>query len=169
MSAVSDATLSTATAAVAQYLPKITNLFDLVIIDEASQMPPQNALGAILRGNNSVIVGDTNQLPPSTFFKKHVEDETADEDEQVLEESILEMANNAFRPKRRLRWHYRSRHSALIAFSNRIMYDDDLILFPSAHESRPDMGVKHHQVEGNYKGGRNAKEAADMLEIMIDR
>jgi superfamily I DNA and/or RNA helicase len=104
--------------AVAQYLRKEDIIFDLVIIDEASQMPPEDALGALIRAKQVMVVGDTNQLPPTTFFRKMVDDEDVDEDEAVLEESILEMANAAFRPPRRLRWHYRSRHSALINFSS---------------------------------------------------
>ena len=84
------------------------------------------------------MVGDTNQLPPSTFFKTLIDDEEADEDETVLNESILEMANATFRPARRLRWHYRSRNSGLIKFSNRLVYDDDLIVFIyEAHTKTP--------------------------------
>jgi len=100
--------------AVAQYLPKGELSFDLCIIDEASQMTPEDAVGALSRCSKAMIVGDTNQLPPSIFFRKLVEDEDIDEDEAVLNESILEMANAVFRPARRLRWHYRSRHSGLV-------------------------------------------------------
>ena len=71
-----------------------------------------------------------------------IDDEDADDDEAVLNESVLEMANGAFRPARRLRWHYRSRHSGLIKFSNRLVYDDNLIVFPSATESMSRMGVE---------------------------
>src|SRR5437588_10233753 len=78
--------------AVAQYVPKGSIHFDLCIIDEASQMPPESAIGALLRCSQTVVVGDTNQLPPSTFFKTLIDDEEADEDESVLNESILEMA-----------------------------------------------------------------------------
>ncbi|NDG87972.1 MAG: hypothetical protein EBY15_08535, partial [Gammaproteobacteria bacterium] len=84
--------------AVAQYLPKGGFGFDLCIIDEASQMTPEDAVGALARSRQAMIVGDTNQLPPSNFFKKLIEDEDADEDETVLNESILEMANSVFRP-----------------------------------------------------------------------
>jgi hypothetical protein len=91
--------------AVAQYVPKGTIHFDLCIVDEASQMPPESAMGALLRCSQTMVVGDTNQLPPSSFFKSLIDDEEADEDETVLNESILEMANATFRPARRLRWH----------------------------------------------------------------
>ena len=88
------------------------------------------------------MVGDTNQLPPSSFFKTLIDDEDADDDVAVLNESVLEMANGVFRPARRLRWHYRSRHSGLIKFSNRLVYDDKLIVFPSATEAMSRMGVE---------------------------
>ncbi len=154
--------------AVAQYVPKGLVHFDLCIIDEASQMPPESALGALLRCGQTVVVGDTNQLPPTNFFKTVIDDEEADEDDSVLNESILEMANATFRPARRLRWHYRSRHSGLIKFSNRLIYDDDLIVFPSATESMARMGVEYHFVEGRYKGGTNPVEAQALIEAAVE-
>jgi hypothetical protein len=153
--------------AVAQYLPKGELPFDLCIIDEASQMTPEDAIGALARSRQAMIVGDTNQLPPSNFFRKMVDEDEADEDETVLNESILEMANAVFRPARRLRWHYRSRHSALIQFSNRMVYNDDLVVFPSATESKRGMGVEFRSVQGLYKAGTNAIEARAMVEAVI--
>jgi very-short-patch-repair endonuclease len=154
--------------AVAQYVPKGSVKFDLCIIDEASQMPPESAIGALLRCDQAVVVGDTNQLPPSSFFKTMIDDEDADDDEAVLSESVLEMANGAFRPARRLRWHYRSRHSGLIKFSNRLVYDDDLIVFPSATESMSRMGVEFRGVKGRYKAGTNPVEAKTIIEAIIE-
>ena len=154
--------------AVAQYLPKGSVHFDLCIIDEASQMPPESAIGALLRCSQAMVVGDTNQLPPSSFFKTVIDDEDEDEDEAVLSESVLEMANGSFRPARRLRWHYRSRHSGLIRFSNRLVYDDNLIVFPSATESMARMGVEFRAIEGRYKAGTNPIEAKAMIEAAID-
>jgi hypothetical protein len=153
--------------AVAQYLARHPGMFDLCIIDEASQMTPEDAVGALARCKQVMIVGDTNQLPPSTFFQKMVDDEDADEDEQVLEESILEIANATFRPARRLRWHYRSRHSGLIRFSNKMVYDDNLVVFPSASEITPDMGVSLNVVGGLYKSGTNPEEARAIVEAAI--
>jgi hypothetical protein len=153
--------------AVAQYLPRGHLSFDLCIFDEASQMTPENAVGALARSQQAMVVGDTNQLPPSNFFRKMIDDEDVDEDESVLSESILEMANATFRPARRLRWHYRSRHSGLIRFSNRLVYNDDLVVFPSATESMPGMGVEFRAVEGLYKSGTNAVEAREMVETAI--
>jgi very-short-patch-repair endonuclease len=152
--------------AVAQYIPEGT-AFDIVVIDEASQMTPEDAIGAIRRGKQVMIVGDTNQLPPTTFFKKLLDQEEDDEDEVVVEESILDLANSAFRPKRRLRWHYRSRDSGLIAFSNEYVYDRSLVFFPSPSEGRPDMGVKFVKVEGNYSSGTNPAEARAMVNQAI--
>jgi very-short-patch-repair endonuclease len=154
--------------AVAQYVPKGSVQFDLCIIDEASQMPPESAIGALLRCDQAVVVGDTNQLPPSSFFKTLIEDEDADDDENVLSESVLELANGAFRPARRLRWHYRSQHSALIKFSNRLVYDDDLVVFPSATESMSHMGVEFRAVQGRYKAGTNPIEAKSVVEAIIE-
>ena len=153
--------------AVAQYLEKGRLTFDLCIIDEASQMTPEDSVGALARSRRAMIVGDTNQLPPSSFFRKMIDDEDADEDETVLSESILEMANATFRPARRLRWHYRSRHSGLIKFSNRLVYNDDLVVFPSATETRKGMGVEFRAVPGLYKSGTNAIEAREMVESAI--
>ncbi len=154
--------------AVAQYIPKGTLQFDLCIIDEASQMPPESAIGALLRCNQVVVVGDTNQLPPSTFFKTLIDDDEADEDEAVLSESVLEMANATFRPARRLRWHYRSRHSGLIRFSNRLVYDDNLVVFPSATEVMTRMGVEYRKIEGRYKAGTNPIEAKALIDAALE-
>jgi very-short-patch-repair endonuclease len=153
--------------AVAQYVPRNSVKFDLCIIDEASQMPPESALGALLRCGQAVVVGDTNQLPPSNFFRTVLDDEDSDEDETVLNESILEMANATFRPPRRLRWHYRSRHSGLIRFSNRLVYDDDLVVFPSANETSRRMGVELRDVQGLYKSGTNPIEANAVVEAAL--
>ncbi|MEZ4536637.1 MAG: DUF4011 domain-containing protein [Cyanobacteriota/Melainabacteria group bacterium] len=155
--------------AVAQYIRKEDVQFDLLIVDEASQMPPEDALGAILRSKQAMIVGDTNQLPPTSFFKKMIDEEDADEDESVLEESVLELANAAFRPKRRLKWHYRSRHSSLISFSNHMIYNDDLIVFPSASEDRLDMGVSLVSItDGAYSSGINGIEAKAMIDATLE-
>ena len=153
--------------AVAQYLPLGGLEFDLCIIDEASQMPPEDAVGALARCRQTMVVGDTNQLPPTSFFRKMLEDEEVDEDETVLEESILEMANGAFRPARRLRWHYRSRHSGLIRFSNEHIYDNDLIVFPSAFEGTPNMGVSLVSVPGVIMQA-SSDEASAMIEATLN-
>ena len=150
--------------AVAQYIPKGSLEFDLVVIDEASQMTPQSAIGALARAKQAMVVGDTNQLPPSSFFTRTFSDDEDSED-GILEESILELANASFRPKRRLRWHYRSRHSALIAFSNRYIYDDKLVVFPSPYEGGAEV-VSLKEVKGLYSSGSNPTEAEAMVDAI---
>ncbi len=146
---------------VAQYLKPTGLRFDLLVIDEASQMRPEDALGAIARSDQFVVVGDPKQLPPTAFFARLDAEADNDEtdDEQVDAESILDLAQAVFRPMRRLRWHYRSRHGSLVAFSNREFYDGDLIVFPSPADPDATQGVMTTKVEGIYKSaeqhGRN--------------
>jgi hypothetical protein len=154
--------------AIAHYLPQNSLQFDLCILDEASQMPPENAIGALVRCNQAMIVGDTNQLPPSNFFKSLLGDSDDDEDLGVPDESILDLANKAFHPKRRLRWHYRSRDSSLIQFSNHYVYEDNLIIFPSPFITRPDMGVSLVPVSGQYKSGINQIEASTIVDSVLN-
>lgn len=153
--------------AVAQYVDANALKFDLCIIDEASQMRPEDAIGSLSRARQAMVVGDTNQLPPSNFFRTFSEDEDASEDEKIMDESILELANVTFRPARRLRWHYRSRDPSLIAFSNRNVYDNDLVVFPCADDQRDDMGVSFIQVEGIYQAGENPIEGSAMVDAAI--
>jgi very-short-patch-repair endonuclease/RecA/RadA recombinase len=152
--------------AVAQYLHRGMQ-FDLVVIDEASQMTPENAVGALSRAGQAVIVGDTKQLPPTSFFQKVLDDSDTDEDLREDSESILDMANVAFMPVRQLRWHYRSRHSALIQFSNQWMYKGELTIFPSAQEDHPDLGVELIELPGAYKGRRNEIEARAIVQAAV--
>jgi len=121
---------------VAQYLAPGQLKFDLVVMDEASQLKPEEALGAIARGGQLVVVGDPKQLPPSTFFERQLDldpDVDPEEDASAVEEheSILDVATALYQPIRQLRWHYRSRHDSLIAFSNNEFYRNRLLVFPS--------------------------------------
>src|SRR3546814_12641178 len=102
---------------IAQYLQAGTNAFDLVIFDEASQIPVWDAIGAIARGRQVVMVGDPKQLPPTSFFDR-AESGLDDEDIEADLESILDECIGANLPTRNLNWHYRSSHESLIAFSN---------------------------------------------------
>ena len=116
---------------IAQYLPTHQALFDVVIFDEASQIATWDAVGAIARGRQTVIVGDPKQLPPTNFFGRNDgDDDSVPEHDRDLE-SILDEAQASGLPTRHLRWHYRSRHESLIAFSNWHYYDNNLITFPS--------------------------------------
>jgi len=146
---------------VAQFLQPAGLEFDLLVIDEASQMRPEFALGAMARSKQMVVVGDPKQLPPTSFFDRldDLQEEEEEEDEGVQSESILDLGLSVFRPARRLRWHYRSQHESLIAFSNMEFYDQRLILFPSAYASHPEYGVSLVEIKGHYKGRVNLPEA----------
>lgn len=115
---------------IAQYLPTNQALFDVVIFDEASQITTWDAVGAIARARQTIIVGDPKQLPPTNFFGRNEEEEEVADHEKDLE-SILDEAKAAGIPIRDLRWHYRSRSESLIAFSNHHYYQNRLVTFPS--------------------------------------
>jgi very-short-patch-repair endonuclease len=155
---------------VAQFADAGTLRFDLVIMDEASQIRPEDALGALARGQQMVVVGDPKQLPPTSFFDGDAEEVEADEATSVDNtESILEAAMKTCQPVRRLRWHYRSRHESLIAFSNEHFYDGDLIVFPSPGERSGRLGVSHQRIEnGFFKDRRNLTEAQAVVEAVVE-
>ena len=159
---------------VAQYLAPGMVRFDLIVMDEASQLKPEEAIGAIARGGQIVIVGDPKQLPPTNFFQRVAFDDDGaadDDDRTVIEEgeSILDVASTLYQPVRRLRWHYRSRHHSLIAFSNREFYQGDLVIFPSAYHESPSLGVKYHPVRrGVFEERRNVPEAAAVVDAVLD-
>lgn len=143
---------------VAQYLDLTQDKFDLVVFDEASQMPTSEAVGAIARGKSLIVVGDPKQMPPTSFFSST----NVDEDEAAIDdmESILEDCRTLEMPSLQLNWHYRSRHESLIAFSNNEYYDGSLITFPSVDDQSTK--VQFVPVKGYYdKGGKrsNRKEA----------
>jgi len=151
---------------VAQYLAPGLLEFDLVVMDEASQIKPQDALGTIARGKQLVVVGDPKQLPPTSFFDKTVENE--DEDATAIEqsESILDVSFPMFNA-RRLRWHYRSRHESLIAFSNQEFYDSNLVVFPSPSSKSDEFGIKFtHVKSGRFVNQHNIEEAKVIAEAV---
>ena len=153
---------------VAQYLNVDNHKFDLVIFDEASQMPTCDAVGAIARANAAIIVGDSQQMPPTNFFSMAVTDES-DADVDDLD-SILDDCLALSVPKRTLNWHYRSNHEDLIAFSNHHYYDGELVTFPSANDCRSHVTLEH--VEGYYDMGKtrtNAFEAEAVVNDVIQR
>lgn len=152
---------------VAQYLKPGQFEFDLVVMDEASQIRPEDALGAIARGERLIVVGDPKQLPPTSFFTKILNND--DDDEMVAlqdSESILESVIPMF-PTRRLRWHYRSRHESLIAFSNQNFYDSNLILFPSPFQETDEFGIRFTRVaRGRFHTRRNVEEAQELVNML---
>ena len=117
---------------VAQYIHPSLPKFDLVIFDEASQLPTSEAVGTIARGENVVVVGDPKQLPPTNFFSSNRVDEENREKEDL--ESLLDDCLAISMPQISLKWHYRSRHERLIAYSNMKYYDNKLYTFPSPHD-----------------------------------
>lgn len=154
----------------ARYLPAATMEFDMVIMDEASQIKPEDAIGAILRAKQLVVVGDPKQLPPTSFFDQ-TDDQIDDEDATQYDnaESVLEVAQRSFQPYRRLRWHYRSQHESLIQFSNVKFYDEDLVVFPSPRDTLGGLGVVYHQVaEATCVKGENLREAQRIVDRIIE-
>jgi very-short-patch-repair endonuclease len=155
---------------IAQYLSADASSFDLVIFDEASQIPVWDAIGAMARGKQVVMVGDPKQLPPTNFFDRADSSEGDSEDVESDLESILDECLGASLPTRHLSWHYRSRHESLIAFSNHRYYDGGLVTFPSPVTD--DRAVSFHLVNGQYeKGGAriNKPEAQALVADLVGR
>ncbi len=158
---------------VAQYLEPSHETFDVVIFDEASQIPVWDAIGAIARGKQLIVVGDPKQLPPTNFFNStgDDEDENLEPDEFKDLESILdELMTHGLRHKR-LQWHYRSRHEGLITFSNRQYYENDLLTFPSPETALG--GVRFRYLpEARYDKGKsrtNRLEAEALVKELVAR
>ncbi len=145
----------------AHYIKHGENKFDLLIMDEASQIRPEDAFGVISKVGQVVVVGDQKQLPPTNFFNANVaDDDEGAEEELVVDgpESILEMSSTRF-TSRRLRWHYRSQHESLVSFSNARFYNDDLVIFPSPHEQSDEYGIQFERVKrGAFVNQRNLEE-----------
>ncbi|HVV85185.1 MAG TPA: AAA domain-containing protein, partial [Kofleriaceae bacterium] len=137
---------------VAQYLDPAIGRFDLVVFDEASQIPTADAIGALARGDAAVVVGDSRQLPPTRFFDAGggADDGPPADDELEELESVLDECVAARLPELRLRWHYRSKHEDLIAFSNDRYYGGSLDVFPAAAARVPELGVSWRRIDGVY-------------------
>ncbi len=144
--------------------------FDVVVFDEASQLPPAEAIPTILRGRQVIVAGDDKQLPPTAFFDSSIFDPDEEDDEEEQLESLLrECAASVglFQPAT-LKWHYRSRDERLIAFSNHEFYQGELITFPGPGFPE-DRGVKLAYVAdgvwdrgGSRKNRAEARMAADL-------
>lgn len=157
---------------IAMFLPPETIEFDMIIFDEASQVKPVDAFGAILRGRQIVVVGDTHQLPPTSFFESAIDvDDDYSESVTIDLESILGLCAAQGMSQRMLRWHYRSRHESLIAVSNYEFYDNKLVVFPSPDKDREEAGlVFHHLPDAQYDRGRsraNIEEARIVAKAVI--
>jgi len=174
--------------AVSQHLPMDRSeagksLFDLVIFDEASQVFPEDAIPAIARASQVVVVGDQQQLPPSNFFRRLDQDDlNEDDDEQVDAEGALTDTESILQAmkklvgrnvtERYLKVHYRSKHEDLIRFSNHHFYDNRLIVFPSAIREPKDVGVFYVPVEnGRFDVGAtrtNLEEAKKVVDLVFE-
>lgn len=159
--------------AVSQYLPSDIQ-FDVVIFDEASQVPPGDAINCIYRAGAVIAAGDQKQLPPTSFFaaaQSSDDDIDADEDLANDYESLLDlMKSSGSFTSIGLQWHYRSRHEHLIAYSNNSFYEDRLVTFPGALADVPDAGVKFLKADGVYRrsqGQDNPKEAQFVADRVI--
>ena len=159
---------------IAQYLdPTNEELqFDVVIFDEASQVKPEDALGAFMRGKTAVVMGDTQQLPPTSFFDQMSDADSDEEEATSLDmESILHLCKLSF-PVKMLKWHYRSRHESLITVSNREFYDNDLLVYPSPSHNDPELGLKFHYNPNTayHRGASSANplEAEDVVEEIFN-
>lgn len=160
---------------VCQLLDPSTYRFDLVVFDEASQVPPEYAMSGLLRAKQMIVAGDSQQLPPTNFFHTIESGRYTDEEdyEDASYESILHACDTCGFPNKMLNWHYRSRDESLIAYSNYHFYENRLYTFPNSSLNSPDTGLKFVYVkDGIYKGGDNArynlKEARRVAELVHD-
>ena len=148
----------------AQYLDPRREPFDIVVFDEASQLPTCKAVGALARGENAVVVGDPKQMPPTAFFATNTVDEDHLDTEDL--ESILDDCLAMNIPQTHLLWHYRSRHESLIAFSNSRFYENRLYTFPSVNDQEQKVRLIH--VDGVFERGKNRQNRAEAQAIVED-
>ncbi|WP_422508505.1 DUF3320 domain-containing protein [Stenotrophomonas sp. GZD-301] len=155
---------------VAQFLEPGAIDFDLLVIDEASQVEPVDALGAIARCRQIVVVGDDKQLPPTSFFARlgGAEDDPVDEEGAQARdlESVLSLCAAKGLPQRMLQWHYRSRHESLIAVSNKTFYEGKLFIVPSPDRERSQSGLRlRYLPDGRFDRGNTYKNDVEAVAI----
>lgn len=151
----------------AQYIDPNFPKFDLIIFDEASQIPTDISVGAISRAKNCIVVGDPKQMPPTNFFGSNNIDENNIELEDL--ESLLDDCLAANFPEKHLKWHYRSNHESLIHFSNRTYYNSNLLTYPSS--TKLDSQVSFKNINGIYRRGKgriNEEEANYIVNLLIN-
>ena len=164
---------------IAQFLNPRGTRFDLIVFDEASQVRPEDAVGALLRGEQLVVMGDVQQLPPTSFFDtlggdRDRDDEDSDEPQvaSVTDvESILHQCARSY-PTKMLNWHYRSRHESLIAISNSLFYENALHVYPSSIDWADDIGLQFvhlpHTLYDRGKSSMNRLEAQAVAAAAIE-
>ncbi len=148
----------------AQYLDPKREPFDIVVFDEASQLPTCKAVGVLARGKDAIIVGDPKQMPPTSFFSTNTVDEDNLEAEDL--ESILDDCLALNMPQSHLLWHYRSRHESLIAFSNSQFYENKLFTFPSVNDRESKVRVIH--VDGVFDRGKTRTNKAEAEAVVAE-
>ena len=150
---------------VSQLLPADRPYFDVVLFDEASQVLPEDAVAALLRGRQAVVAGDKHQLPPTTFFAAGGGDDESSEEAGATEgfESILDLMSAFLEPPWSLDWHYRSRDESLIAFSNHHIYDDRLVTFPGPGGGS---AISHVLVKGSGREGEEQSCSAEVSRVV---
>lgn len=146
----------------AQYLDPRREPFDIVVFDEASQLPTCKAVGVLARGKDAIIVGDPKQMPPTSFFATNTVDEDNLEAEDL--ESILDDCLALNMPQSHLLWHYRSRHESLIAFSNSQFYENKLLTFPSVNDRESKVQLVH--VDGFFDRGKSRTNKAEAQAVV---
>jgi very-short-patch-repair endonuclease/DNA polymerase III delta prime subunit len=156
-------------------LEQFRERFDIIIFDEASQVKPAFAIGAILRGKQVIVAGDTQQLPPTNFFQvtgdleEYLEDDESDENSEPLESILNEFIGLPGVSQSYLLWHYRSRHESLIQFSNWAYYNQSLITFPNPSPDSTKNAIRFIYARGVYDRGKsrqNAEEAHQVIRII---
>ena len=160
---------------VAEMIPADTELFDVVIFDEASQIPPAEAIGTLARAKLAVVAGDDRQLPPTNFFRSQDADDDDDDGDDAAQdlapalianiESILDVVKALPIREQMLRWHYRSRDGRLIAFSNNHIYGEALTVFPGTVQESP---LTFHQLDLEPTPGRSTKSHQGEVEKVVD-
>ena len=138
--------------------------FDLLIFDEASQLTPPEAVGSLIRAKQVIVSGDTQQLPPTSFFENI--NVSKYEDDYVVLDNILDQYDAIGLSKISLKWHYRSVDDRLIAFSNRYFYDNSLETFPSSYKKSNDSGIQFIRTDGVYSRGKSKTNKAEANEVV---
>jgi hypothetical protein len=153
---------------VARFFPAKPGLFDIVVFDEASQIRVADAVGAMGRAGSVVVVGDSKQMPPTSFGEAAIDadDELELSAEAVAvadEESILSECVQSQVPSKWLSWHYRSQDESLITFSNHHYYESRLSSFPAPlrsteRDALDGYGVSMVRVNGVFNRAGKGKE-----------
>ncbi|RYI24564.1 DUF4011 domain-containing protein [Dermacoccus sp. 147Ba] len=162
-------------ANVARFVPADVEPFDLVIFDEASQIRVADAVGALGRAKAAIVVGDSEQMPPTSMFavsNSDKDDDSATEEDLLVpsdQESILSECVDSNIRRLWLTWHYRSQDESLITFSNHAYYHDRLASFPAPPSDSGERAVSMKLVRGQFDGGvggtrTNKVEATAILE-----